>query len=88
MNFYNNLKKQYLAFIEYFLCTKHYAKSFVYISLSLLPTIFEDSITIPVLYKKKLSLYNLTKVQQVKNGVKIQPDTGETLKPILYNLRW
>ena len=30
MNFYNNLKKQYLAFIEYFLCTKHYAKSFVY----------------------------------------------------------
>lgn len=43
---------------------------------------------IPVLYMKKLSLYNLTKVQQVKNGVKIQPDPGETLKPILSNLRW
>lgn len=43
---------------------------------------------IPVLYMKKLSLYNLTEVQQVKNGVKIQPDTGETLKPILSNLRW
>ena len=88
MNFYNNFKKPYLAFIEHFLCSKHYAKSFVYISLNLLPTIFEEGIMIPVLYKKKLSLYNLTKVQQVKNGVKIQLDTGETLKPILSNLRW
>lgn len=55
------------------------------ISLFFFPTTLEGDSMIPVLHMKKLGLQNLTKVPQVKNGIKIQTEAGEALKPILSN---